>query len=61
MHLKEISARGAQMFFNHSKFNSQHDWEDPCDHLTSTRTFTLIINKTFIRAPKYTRQMATWT
>jgi hypothetical protein len=33
---------------NHSKFNSQHNWEDLHDHLMSTRIFTLIINKIFM-------------
>ena len=35
------------------------DWEDLYDQLTSTRTFNLNVNKTFIRALVITRQMAT--
>ena len=43
---------------NRSRLNSQHNWRDLYDHLTSTRIFTLRINKIFIWAPKIMRQMA---
>jgi hypothetical protein len=44
------------------RFNSQHDWGggDFYDYLMSTRIFTLIMMKIFIRTPKIMRQML-WT
>ena len=36
---------------NHFSFNSEHNLGDMFDHLMSTRIFTLIMNKIFIRSP----------
>ena len=45
---------------NHPRLNSQHNWRDLYDHLTSTKIiFTLIMNKILIWAPKITRKVAT--
>lgn len=44
----------------HSKFNSQHDWEDTYSrHLMNMKYFTSIMNMTFTRAPEITRKVAT--
>jgi hypothetical protein len=39
-----------------SRFNRQQDWEDLYDHIMSTRVFTLIMNKVFVKAPNSMRQ-----
>ena len=40
-------------YANHSRLNSWHDWGDLCDHLTSRRIFTLILNKIFHKKGKW--------
>ena len=34
--------------YNHSRFNSQHNWGNLYDHLMSTSIFTLVCNKILI-------------
>ena len=46
-------------YINHSRLYSQHNWGDLYDYFISTRIFTLIINKIFIRALSTRRKMAT--
>ena len=41
------------------RFTSSHDCMDLCEHLMSTRVFTLIMKKILKWAPKTVRQMAT--
>lgn len=42
----------------HRRFNNQHIWTYPCDHLTSMWILTLTTNKIFVsRAPKIMRKM----
>ena len=37
------------MYANHSKIDSEHDWEDLYNHLMNMRaTFTLMMNKMFM-------------
>ena len=48
-------------YANHSRFNDRHDWGNLYDHLMSMAIFTLIINKTIIRALKIMKQMTTVT
>ena len=45
-------------YANHSTLNSQNHWGDLYDHLMTTKIFTSIVNKIFIRAPEIMRQMA---
>ena len=40
------------------KLNSQHNWEDLHDQLTSTRIYTFIVNKIFKLAKNIMRKMA---
>jgi hypothetical protein len=42
----------------HSRVNSQRDWGDLCDHLMSTRFFTVIMKMIFMCAWINMRQMA---
>ena len=58
MCLKEIGLH-ALKFDIHSRFDSEHNWRALyIDHLKmSTRFFTLIMNKIFIRAPKIVKNV----
>ena len=40
-------------FHNCARLNNQHNWEDLYDHLMSTGTFTLIMNKIFMCSKIY--------
>ena len=50
--VKEIALR-AQIFIFCARLNIQHNWEDLYDHMVSTRTFTLIMNKIFMSSKFY--------
>ena len=47
-HMFEGDWTKCSKYVEHSKLNSQHDWEDLYDQLLSTGIFTLIMNKIFI-------------
>jgi hypothetical protein len=48
-------------FFNYSRFNSQHNWRGGETYMNKQTTFTLTINKVFIRAAYIMRTVATRT
>ena len=45
------------IYDNHSRVNNQHVWRELYDHPMSTKFFTSIMNKIFIRAPKMIRKV----
>ena len=56
MRLKEIGLHAQNMNYKNIGLNSQHKWQDLCDHSMNTRIFTLIMNKIVIWAPNIMRK-----
>ena len=54
---KDMCSIEIGLYDNHSKLNSQHNRRGLFDHLMSTRIFTLIMRKNFIRALKISHNM----